>query len=236
MSRRSGGHARVALIEDDPDLSFTVRLNLEREGYEVSSYTNGHEGLLAVQQGGFDFLILDLNLPDLDGFTICRELRRNTATSSLPILMLTARASEQDRITGLELGADDYLVKPFSVRELLARVAAILRRAKGNEADPSVYDDGSLRIDGRTLRVYVDSEEVKLAKKELELLWMLVRNRPAVVSRDRILSEVWQVADDVETRTVDAHIRNLRKKIGKDRIRTVIGYGYRFEPANPVSS
>jgi DNA-binding response OmpR family regulator len=220
----------VGVIEDDADLSFTIRLNLEREGYLVSTWANGHEGLLGMQQGGFDFLILDLNLPDLDGFTICRELRRTAATASLPILMLTARASEQDRITGLELGADDYLVKPFSVRELLARVTAILRRSKGTATDSTVYDDGNLRIDGRTLRVYVDGEEVRLAKKELELLWMLVRNRPAVVSRDRILSEVWQVADDVETRTVDAHIRNLRKKIGKDRIRTVIGYGYRFEP------
>jgi DNA-binding response OmpR family regulator len=220
---------RVAVIEDDSDLAFTIRLNLEREGYVVSSFTNGHEGLLGVQQGGFDFLILDLNLPDLDGFTICRELRRHSATSKLPILMLTARTSEQDRIMGLELGADDYLVKPFSVRELLARVTAILRRARGTESDAAVYDDGHLRIDGRTLRVHVDGSEVKLAKKELELLWMLVRNRPSVVSRDRILSEVWQVADDIETRTVDAHIRNLRKKIGKDRIRTVIGYGYRFE-------
>lgn len=229
MSRRSSAAARVALIEDDADLSFTVRLNLEREGYAVTPFANGHEGLMGVQQGGFDFLILDLNLPDLDGFTICRELRRNVTTSSLPILMLTARSSEQDRIMGLELGADDYLVKPFSVRELLARVAAILRRAKGTESDSTVYDDGHLRIDGRTLRVHVDGQEVKLAKKELELLWMLVRNRPAVVSRDRILSEVWQVADDVETRTVDAHIRNLRKKIGRDRIKTVIGYGYRFE-------
>ena len=174
--------------------------------------------------------MLDLNLPDLDGFTICRELRRGRDTAQLPILMLTARTSEADRIMGLELGADDYLVKPFSVRELLARVAAILRRAKGTDSDASVYDDGHLRIDGRTLRVYVDGGEVKLAKKELELLWMLVRNRPAVVSRDRILSEVWQVADDIETRTVDAHIRNLRKKIGKERIKTVIGYGYRFEP------
>jgi DNA-binding response OmpR family regulator len=222
---------RIALIEDDADIAFTVRLNLEREGYVVTTFGNGHEGLLGVQQRGFDFLILDLNLPDLDGFTICRELRRGPATSKLPILMLTARSSEADRIMGLELGADDYLVKPFSVRELLARVSAILRRSKGGETDAAVYDDGRLRIDGRTLRVYVEGEEVKLAKKELELLWMLVRNRPAVVSRDRILSEVWQMADDVETRTVDAHIRNLRKKIGKDRIRTVIGYGYRFEEA-----
>jgi DNA-binding response OmpR family regulator len=229
MKPRSSAGPRVALIEDDADLSYTIRLNLEREGYRLSSFDNGHEGLIAVQHRGFDFLILDLNLPDLDGFTICRELRRTPATAKLPILMLTARASEQDRITGLELGADDYLIKPFSVRELLARVAAILRRAKSAEPDASVYDDGNLRIDSRTLRVYVEGDEVKLAKKELELLWMLVRNRPAVVSRDRILSEVWQMADDVETRTVDAHIRNLRKKIGKQRIHTVIGYGYRFE-------
>ena len=220
---------RVAVIEDDADLSFTIRLNLEREGNEVRTFNNGHEGLLAVQNGGFDFLILDLNLPDLDGFTICRELRRAPSTASLPILMLTARSSEQDRILGLELGADDYLVKPFSVRELLARVNAILRRTKGDAFDAAVYDDGHLRLDPRTLRVYVEGDEVKLAKKELELLWILVRNRPAVVSRERILSEVWQMADDVETRTVDAHIRNLRKKIGKERIRTVIGYGYRFE-------
>jgi DNA-binding response OmpR family regulator len=220
---------RVAVIEDDADLRFTIGVNLEREGYAATTFGNGHEGLLGVQQGGFDFLILDLNLPDMDGFTICRELRRFAPTAKLPILMLTARTSEADRIMGLELGADDYLLKPFSVRELLARITAILRRAKGMESDASVYDDGHLRIDGRTLRVYVDGEEVKLARKELELLWMLVRNRPAVVSRDRILSEVWQVAEDVETRTVDAHIRNLRKKIGKDRIQTVIGYGYRFE-------
>lgn len=218
----------VALIEDDADIAYTVRLNLEREGYAVTSFTSGSEGLAGVQQGGFDFLILDLNLPDLDGFTICRELRRDPGTRQLPILMLTARTSEADRVTGLELGADDYLLKPFSVRELLARVNAILRRSRGGEGD-AAYDDGRLRIDARTLRVYVDGEEVKLAKKELELLTMLVRNRPAVVSRDRILSEVWQVAEDVETRTVDAHIRNLRKKIGKDRIQTVIGYGYRFE-------
>lgn len=224
----SSTETRVAVIEDDADIAFTIRLNLEREGYSVTLFGNGHEGLVAVPQGRFDFLILDLNLPDLDGFTICRELRRNPATAKLPILMLTARTSEQDRIMGLELGADDYLTKPFSVRELVARVAAILRRSKTTD-DGTVFEDEHLRIDGRTLRVYVERDEVKLAKKELELLLMLVRNRPAVVSRDRILSEVWQMAEDVETRTVDAHIRNLRKKIGKDRIQTVIGYGYRFE-------
>ena len=145
--------ARIALIEDDADLAYTMRLNLERQGYTVTHFDNGHAGLVAVQHGGFDFLILDLNLPDLDGFTICRELRRDSRTASLPILILTARTSEADRVMGLELGADDYLGKPFSVRELLARVAAILRRAKGAESDASVYDDGQLRIDNRTLRV-----------------------------------------------------------------------------------
>src|SRR5438876_3473817 len=113
MKPRSGAGPHVALIEDDADLSYTIRLNLERESYSLMTFDNGHEGLVAVQRGGFDFLILDLNLPDLDGFTICRELRRTAATSKLPILMLTARVSEQDRVMGLELGADDYLVKPF---------------------------------------------------------------------------------------------------------------------------
>lgn len=222
---------KLALIEDDADLAYTIRLNLEREGYEVAHYGNGQEGLIAVQRGEFDFLVLDLNLPDLDGFTICRELRRDPHTKTLPIMMLTARTGERDRVTGLELGADDYLAKPFSMRELVARIAAILRRVGTRGDDESVYEDGSLRIDGKTYRVHVAGAEVKLARKEFELLWMLIRNRPAVVSRDRILSEVWQMAEDVETRTVDAHIRNLRKKIGKDRITTVIGYGYRFEAA-----
>ena len=221
---------RIALIEDDADIAFTVRLNLEREGYALTSFNNGQDGLTAVQRGGFDFVILDLNLPDVDGLTICRELRRDPATKSVPILMLTARGSERDRITGLELGADDYLTKPFAIRELVARVAAILRRTQAPSHDVSGYDDGELRIDEKAFRVYHRGQEVKLAKKELELLLLLVRNRGSVVSRDRILSEVWQMSDDVETRTVDAHIRNLRKKIGTEQITTVVGFGYRYDP------
>jgi two-component system phosphate regulon response regulator PhoB len=221
---------RIALIEDDADIAFTIRLNLEREGYAVTSFGNGQDGLVAVQRGGFDFVVLDLNLPDVDGFTICRELRRDAATRDVPILMLTARGAERDRVTGLELGADDYLVKPFSVRELVARVAAVWRRARAAPDDPTSYEDAELRIDGKSFRVYRHGTEIRLARKEFELLWLLVRNRSSVISRDRILAEVWQMSEEVETRTVDAHIRNLRKKIGAERISTVVGFGYRYDP------
>ena len=221
---------RIALIEDDNDIAFTVRLNLEREGYTVTVFGRGQDGLAAVQRGGFDFVVLDLNLPDLDGLTICRELRRDPRTQAIPIMMLTARGSERDRITGLELGADDYLTKPFSVRELVARVAAVWRRARVAPEDPSIYEDGELKIDEKSFRVYRHGTEIKLAKKEFELLLLLVRNKSSVISRERILSEVWHMSDEVETRTVDAHIRNLRKKIGPDRISTVVGFGYRYDP------
>ncbi len=223
---------KIALIEDDGDIAFTIRLNLEREGYVVTHFARGQDGLLAVQRGVADFVILDLNLPDLDGLTICRELRRDPRTQAIPIIMLTARGSERDRVTGLELGADDYISKPFSVRELVARVAAVWRRARVGADDPSVYEDGELRIDEKSFRVYRHGQETRLAKKEFELLWLLVRNRGSVISRDRILSEIeiWHMSDEIETRTVDAHIRNLRKKIGAERITTVVGFGYRYDP------
>lgn len=221
---------RIAVIEDDSDIAFTLRLNLQREGYDVTTFERGQDGLLAVQHGGFDFVILDLNLPDLDGFTICRELRRDVHTQGIPIMMLTARGSEHDRVTGLELGADDYLMKPFSMRELLARVAAVWRRTRVAPEQPAVYDDGALKIDEKSFRVFRRGMEVKLARKEFELLWLLVRNKSSVISRERILSEIWHMSEDVETRTVDAHIRNLRKKIGPERISTVVGFGYRYDP------
>jgi len=148
--------------------------------------------------------------------------------------MLTARGSERDRVTGLELGADDYISKPFSVRELVARVAAVWRRTRVAAEDPSRYEDNDLTIDEKSFRVFRYGQEVKLAKKEFELLWLLIRNRGAVISRDRILSEIWHMSDEVETRTVDAHIRNLRKKIGSERITTVVGFGYRYDPPVPA--
>jgi DNA-binding response OmpR family regulator len=221
---------RIALIEDDSDIAFSVRLNLQREGYEVTTFDRGQDALLTIERGGFDFVILDLNLPDLDGFTICRELRRDPRTHGIPIMMLTARGSEHDRVTGLELGADDYLTKPFSVRELVARVAAVSRRMRVGADDPTVYEDGELKIDEKSFRVFRHGSEIKLAKKEFELLWLLVRNKSSVISRERILSEIWQMSDEVETRTVDAHVRNLRKKIGSERISTVVGFGYRYDP------
>src|SRR5436189_3926752 len=137
---------KIALIEDDSDIAFTIRLNLEREGYTVSHFTRGQDGLDAVLRGGADFVILDLNLPDLDGLTICRELRRDPRTQGVPILMLTARGSERDRVTGLELGADDYLTKPFSVRELVARVAAVWRRTRVAPEDAAGCDGGELQV------------------------------------------------------------------------------------------
>ena len=216
----------IFVVDDEAPAREMVGDYLKLHGFDVTLCDGGKSLREGIAKQSPDLIVLDLNMPEEDGLSIVRALKQH---GTVPIIMLTATASPIDRVVGLELGADDYLVKPFSVRELMARIAAILRRAHGSAKEAGVYDDGSLRIDGRTMRVFVDDEEVRLARKEMELLWMLVRNHPAVVSRDRILAEVWQMADDVETRTVDAHIRNLRKKIGKDRIHTVIGYGYRFE-------
>ncbi|HTS03165.1 MAG TPA: response regulator transcription factor, partial [Thermoanaerobaculia bacterium] len=169
-----------------------------------------------------------LNLPDVDGLTICRELRRHEETKRVPILMLTARAEERDKLLGFELGADDYVTKPFSMKELLARIAAHLRRAASPEAPDDVYEDARLRIDRSRHTVAARGEEIHLTKKEFDLLWLLIRSGGRVVSRETILSRLWDYAADIETRTVDVHIRSLRKKIGEDVIETVVGVGYKF--------
>ncbi len=175
-----------------------------------------------------DLVVLDLNLPDVDGLTICRELKKHEETRHVPILMLTARAEERDKLLGFELGADDYVTKPFSMKELLARIAAHLRRAASPESPDDVYEDPRLKVDRARHTVEVRGEPLHLTKKEFDLLWLLIRSGGRVVSRETILSRLWDYAADIETRTVDVHIRSLRKKIGDDVIETVVGVGYKF--------
>jgi DNA-binding response OmpR family regulator len=221
---------RIALIEDDDDLAYTVAYNLKKEGlYEVERYASGLKALDQLVERPPDLILLDLNLPDVDGLALCREIRKHEATRLVPILMLTARVEERDKLLGFELGADDYVTKPFSIKELLARVAAHLRRASASQSpDDEVYEDAHLRVDRPRHAVIADGKAVHLTKKEFDLLWLLVKSRARVVSRETILARLWDYSTDVETRTVDVHIRSLRKKLGDEAIETVIGVGYRF--------
>jgi DNA-binding response OmpR family regulator len=222
---------RIALIEDDADIAYTIRLNLRKEKrYQVEHYVSGLAALAAMQERPFDLVILDLNLPDIDGLALCRELRRAEETRRIPIIMLTARVEERDKLLGFEIGADDYITKPFSMRELLARVHAHLRRVAAFEtSEDEVFDDGALHVDRARFEARVGGERVHLTKKEFDLLWLLIRNRGRVVTRDAILARLWDYDAEVETRTVDVHIRSLRRKLGDERIETVVGLGYRYQ-------
>jgi DNA-binding response OmpR family regulator len=220
--------ARVAVVEDDEDLAYTLVYNLERLGrYEVVRFAGGLLALDALTSRPPDLVLLDLNLPDVDGLTICRELRRNPATAKVAVLMLTARAEERDKLLGFDLGADDYVTKPFSMKELLARVAAQLRRT-GAVGEEDVYEDARIRVDRARHTVDRDGKSIRLTKKEFDLLWLLIQSAGRVVTRETILSRLWDYAADVETRTVDVHVRSLRKKAGEDLVETVVGVGYRF--------
>jgi DNA-binding response OmpR family regulator len=220
---------RVALVEDDADIAYTIRLNLRKAGYQVDHFSSGLSALETIPGHPYDLILLDLNLPDIDGLALCRELRQHEETGKVPILMLTARVEERDKLLGFEIGADDYITKPFSMKELLARVAAHLRRVASFETSgEEVYQQDDLKVDRQRHEVAVGGGPVHLTKKEFDLLWLLIRNRGRVVTRDAILARLWDYSADVETRTVDVHIRSLRRKIGEDRIETVIGLGYRF--------
>ncbi len=207
-----------------------LRYNLEREGYRVTLASQGQEALDTFYLRHPDLVILDLILPDMDGLEVCRAIRRH---SSVPILILTARGEEMDRVVGLELGADDYMVKPFSMRELVARVRALLRRAQSSPSD-EVLVASDLRLDLRRREAYRGGVPLSLRPKEFDLLAFFMRNRGRALSREEILSHVWGVDVAVDTRTVDVHVRWLREKVEKvpskpTRIITVRGLGYRFE-------
>ncbi len=221
---------RVFVVEDDADIAAMVRRHLERSGgHAVTTFARGDEFLAACELATPDLVVLDLNLPDTDGLVLCRELRGWEATRTVPILMLTARAGEGDRVAGLDLGADDYLPKPFSLRELSSRVAALLRRVEWERGTPGgVYADARLTVDPARFRVARDGKEVHLTKREFEVLWHLISLGGRVASREQILDAVWGLASSVDARTVDAHVRTLRKKLGEDVIETMIGSGYAF--------
>jgi DNA-binding response OmpR family regulator len=221
---------RVLIVEDNEDLAFGLQNNLEIEGYEVSVAADGEQGLSMALSGRPDLIILDLTLPKIDGLRVLREVRNRNP--NLPIMLLTARSEEIDKVRGLKLGADDYVTKPFGVMELLARVEALLRRVQGND-DDELVTIGDLSIDGLARVVRRGGEIVELAPRELELLMALVRHRGRVVSRQQLLNEVWGHAGEVVTRTVDTHVAELRRKLepnpGQPRyILTARKAGYRF--------
>jgi DNA-binding response OmpR family regulator len=226
--------AKVLIVEDEETLARTLADKLKDEGFNVLTAGDGEEGLDKLRADHPDLVVLDIMLPKLDGLSLCRIVRRDPAMSHIPIIMLTARGTEVDKIVGLESGADDYVVKPFALGEFLARVRAVMRRAPGRPAlqDELISNDLRLSLTGR--RLFKDSKETKLSNKEFDLLTELMRNRNVVLSRDLILTKVWGYDYFVDKRTVDVHIRWLREKIEDDpsnprRIVTVRGVGYRFE-------
>jgi two-component system, OmpR family, phosphate regulon response regulator PhoB len=222
--------SRIVVVDDERDLLKVLDFNLCQAGHEVRTAADGREGLRLVQSELPDLVLLDLMLPELPGTEVCKALKRDPTTKDIPILMLTARGEEVDRIVGFELGADDYVVKPFSVRELLLRIDAILRRVKGGLASGPTIQFGRLRIDVAAHRIWVDDREVDLTAIEFKLLVTLHERKNRVQSRSVLLDDVWGIQADITTRTVDTHVKRLREKIAPlgDYVETVRGVGYRF--------
>ena len=224
--------AVVLVIEDEVDLATTLEYNLRAEGFQVRLAHSGKQGLAAATSEPLpDLIVLDLMLPDLSGTEICRRLREQERTRDVPVIMCTAKGEEIDRVVGFEVGADDYIVKPFSVRELILRLRALLRRAQRSEGEPSVVRFGRLKLDREAHRAWVDDVEVSLTALEFRLLFAFLSRRGRVQSRDALLDEVWGMDADVTTRTVDTHVKRLREKLGEAGayIETLRGVGYRFK-------
>lgn len=223
---------RILIVEDDPDIALSLRMKLERDGgYEVETAVDGAAGMRLAIDRPPDLVLLDVNLPGMDGFEICRRLRKEPATSVVPIIMLTARIDEADRVAGLEFGADDYITKPFSPKEALARVRAVLRRSGRQDDLPELLADAPLTIGVAARDARVGDRDLGLTRKEFDLLVELLRQRGRVLTRERLLESVWGYDFPGETRTVDVHVRRLRQKLGApvdERIETVVGVGYRY--------
>ena len=222
---------RVLVVEDDGDTAALIQSAFRREcAADVEVVGAGAAALRAVDADPPEVMILDLNLPDIDGFTLCRRLRSRGERPSMPIIVVTARASEADRVRAFELGADDYVTKPFGFRELTARVRAVTRRVLAAPVHSNVYEGHYLRADFSGVDVAVNGRPVRLTRREFQLLQCLVEHRNRVMSRERLLDRVWGHGDPVDPRTVDVHLRRLRAKLGpaSSQIETVVGLGYRF--------
>ena len=222
---------KILIVEDDKHIAKLIRCNLEKSGYACAAAESGHEAFEVLRKQSVDLMILDIMLPDMDGFEICRTAKRDEVLKNIPIIMLTAKGEEVDRIVGLELGADDYMVKPFSPRELILRVKAVLRRRKTHESKPETLTIGPITVDNSRHKVIAYQKEISLTLMEFKLLVILMERAGRVQSRDQLLSDVWDIHSEVSTRTVDTHVKRLREKLGKTGklIDTVIGVGYRFK-------
>ena len=219
----------IVIVEDDEDIADSIRYNLERESFRVRVAATGEDGLNLILERPPSLVLLDLNLPHMSGFEMCRRLRAEATTARVPILILTARTDEADKVLGLNIGADDYITKPFSMRELVARVNAVLRRAEGLEPERPVFDNGVLRIDPATFSVTYRGRAVRLTRKEFALLTELARNAGRVMTREVLLDRVWSMTYYGDSRTLDVHIRRLRQKLDDPEvIETVTGIGYRM--------
>lgn len=220
----------ILIVEDDADIAESLHYNFKREGFRSMIAESGEKGLrLALDPKNIpSLIILDLMLPGISGMELCRRLRREAVTENTPIIMLTAKAAETDKIAGLDTGADDYIVKPFSVKEVIARVRAVLRRAE--KETPPKYEDERMSVDFDDMRVVADGGDVKLTRKEFALLEHLIKNSGRVATRQQLLDNVWGYSYFGDTRTLDVHIRRLRQKMGDcgGSIETVVGVGYRF--------
>jgi two-component system, OmpR family, phosphate regulon response regulator PhoB len=220
----------VLIVEDERDLQRVLSYNFKSAGFDVVSAMNGETALRAVREEAFDLVILDLMLPDMAGTEVCKRLKGSAETAHIPVIMVTAKGEEVDRVVGFELGADDYVVKPFSVRELILRARAILRRTEGVQTPEDKFDFGVLRVDRAAHRAWVAGEEISFTALELKLLIVLYDRRGRVLTRDILLDEVWGSHVDVTARNVDTHVKRVREKLKQagDYIETVRGVGYRF--------
>jgi two-component system phosphate regulon response regulator PhoB len=226
--------ARILVIEDEQDLQVVLEYNLTQAGHQVTVAGKGYDGLKAARERPPDLVLLDLMLPDVSGTEVCKSLKSDPKTRAVPVMVLTAKGEEIDRVLGFELGAEDYVVKPFSVRELLLRIGVVLKRKTGGETSPvTEVVFGCLRFDTEAHRTFVEGAEVELTALEFRLLASLHARRNRVQSRTALLDDVWGITADVTTRTVDTHVKRLREKLGKAGayIETVRGVGYRFAEA-----